>query len=69
MQSLFGFERIHVKAGETVSVFLYLALTELAVTALNGERHALPGEYTVSFGVAESAQFNMGYVATILTAH
>merc|ERR1712194_78710 len=66
LRSLFGFERVHVKAGETVTVVLYPALTELASVTLNGERHVLPGQYEVSFGVAETVPLGMGYVATSL---
>jgi hypothetical protein len=69
IKTLFGFERVHVKAGETVSVFLYPALTELAAVGIDGERHPLPGEYRVSFGVAETVPFGMGYASNVLVAH
>jgi beta-D-xylosidase 4 len=52
LQSLFGFERVHVKAGASVSVFLYPALTDFVVTDSKGDRHPLPGQYKVSFGLA-----------------
>ena len=39
-RSLFGSERVHVPAGQTASVWLYPALTELAHTPLSGERVA-----------------------------
>merc|ERR1712167_21522 len=54
LKYLFGFERVHVKAGETVSVFLYPALTDLSAVSDKGERYPLPGEYKVSFGVEET---------------
>merc|ERR1712006_78620 len=60
LKSLFGFERVHVKAGETVSVFLYPALTEFAAVSPSGERYALQGQYQVSFGVAETGPHGMG---------
>ena len=68
-QSLFGFERVHVPAGQTASVWLYPALTELAHTTLSGERVARPGTYTVWFGSKESAAAGMGFASTELTAH
>ena len=69
LQTLFGFERVHVKAGETVSVYLYPQLTELAATGLDGGRYPLPGEYTISFGVAETAEQGMGFATTTLVAN
>ena len=67
LQTLFGFERVHVKAGETVTVWLYPSLTEFAPVGASGERRALPGEYTVSIGVPGVKA--MGYVeARLLTA-
>lgn len=69
LQTLFGFERVHVKAGQTVSVYLYPQLTELAATGLDGERYPLPGEYTISFGVRETAKHGMGFSTTTLVAN
>lgn len=68
LKSLFGFERVHVKAGETVSVYLYPAMTDFAATSFTGERHALAGKYVVSFGVAEAAVHGMGHAAIIVEA-
>ena len=56
LKKLFGFERVRVKAGETVSVFLYPSLTSLtAPDALTGELRPLVGEHRVTFGVEEAA--------------
>ena len=68
LQTLFGFERVHVKAGATATVSLYPALTELAVTEHDGSRRPLPGQYTVTFGVAATAPHGMGYATVPLTA-
>jgi len=65
LRTLFGFERVHVRAGETVSVTLYPALTEFAATAADGAREALPGEYVVSFGVHAD---DMGYAQATVVA-
>jgi len=59
---LFGFERVHVKAGETVSIFLYPALTDFAQPSADGKLKAAPGQYRVHFGVAEAHAHGMGYV-------
>ena len=68
LQTLFGFERVHVKAGETVSVNIYPAMTDFAHTLLDGTKAAAAGEWTVKFGVQETAQHGQGYVETALTA-
>ena len=46
LQTLFGFERVHLKAGETQTVYLYPALTEFAPVGVDGTRRALEGTYT-----------------------
>mmetsp|Transcript_23199 Transcript_23199/g.65835 ORF Transcript_23199/g.65835 Transcript_23199/m.65835 type:complete len:902 (+) Transcript_23199:68-2773(+) len=62
LKQLFGFERVHVKAGESVMVFLYPALTDFAQADANGKLAAMPGKYKVHFGVAETLRHGMGYV-------
>ena len=55
LKQLFGFERVHVPAGKSVSVFLYPALTDFAAaSATTGKLSARPGEYRVSFGVQQT---------------
>jgi len=61
LKVLFGFERVHVKAGQTVSVFLYPALTDFAQAGADGKLAAAPGEYQVHFGVLETLKYGMGY--------
>jgi len=51
LKQLFGFERVHVKAGETVQVSLYPSLMDFTHVDLEGTRHAVAGTYTVSFGI------------------
>ena len=65
LKSLFGFERVFVPAGSTVSVYLYPALTDFAYTASDGTRSPLAGTHTISFGVAAPG---MGYVEAPLEA-
>lgn len=68
IQELFGFERVHVPAGQTVTV--YLGAQGRFFTQVNekGLRFAVPGEYTVAFGVKESAAHGMGYTTTTVLA-
>merc|ERR1711966_298656 len=62
LKFLFGFERVHVKAGETVTVFLYPALTDFAQADADGKLKTAPGTYSVHFGVAETHVHGMGYL-------
>ena len=69
VQTLFGFERVHVEASESRSVNIYPAVTELAATTEDGERYPLEGTYRISFGVKEAAEIGgMGHVCTSLIA-
>lgn len=64
LQSLFGFERVHVKAGHTVSVSLFPSLLDFTQADSEGKRYALPGEYHFRFGVGAegwSHTAGMGY--------
>ena len=62
LKQLFGFERIHLKPGETQSVYLNPNLRDFTQVGATGERAAVPGTYTVSFGVEETAKHGMGHV-------
>jgi hypothetical protein len=61
LQELFGFERVHVPTGQTVTVYLGAQSRFFTQVDKDGWRFALPGEYTVSFGVKESAEQGMGF--------
>jgi len=61
LQSLFGFERVHVPAGQSVTTYLYPALTDFAHTLLDGTKQAAVGKWTVRFGVAETAAHGQGF--------
>ena len=67
-QTLFGFERVRVGAGETVSVLLYPDLLTFSQVDALGRRRALPGEYTVRFGLKETAPLGMGLVERMVVA-
>jgi pre-mRNA-splicing factor SYF2/beta-D-xylosidase 4 len=68
LQSLFGFERVHVKAGETVSVFLYPQYSDFMRVGLEGQRSAASGEYKVRFGLRQGMQHGMGFAEVSLQA-
>ena len=59
--------RVHVKAGETVSVYLYPSLADYTQVSLTGERSAMAGEYQIKFGLQETAELGMGFAETKLT--
>jgi pre-mRNA-splicing factor SYF2/beta-D-xylosidase 4 len=61
LQTLFGFERVHVPAGKTVVVNLYPSLTDFTHTLLDGTKQPAAGEWTVKFGVQETAEHGQGY--------
>jgi hypothetical protein len=67
LQTLFAFERVHVKAGATVRVNMYPALNDFALTLLDGTKRAVEGEWTVKFGVQEAAKHGQGYAEVKLT--
>ena len=60
--SVDGFERVHLKAGETTTVELYPAMDDLSQVDEQGERHALAGEYTFQFGVQHEVGPSMAFL-------
>ena len=69
LQTLFGFERVHVKAGESVTVNLYPELTDFAHTQLDGSKMPAAGEWTMKFGVKETAKHGQGYTEVKLNTY
>ena len=61
LQQLFGFDRVHVKKGETKTVYLYPSLAEFTQVDAKGVRRVHPGTYTFSFGLADTAAQGMGF--------
>lgn len=61
MQELFGFERVHVPAGQTVTVYLGAQGVRFTQAGADGVRHALPGDYRVEFGIRETAEHGGGF--------
>jgi len=62
LQTLFGFQRVHVKAGKTVTVWLAAEAQAFSTVNAAGTRVALPGKWGVHFGVESTAQHGMGFV-------
>jgi beta-D-xylosidase 4 len=61
LQELFGFERVFVPAGQTVTVYLGAQGVRFTQAGEDGVRRVLKGEYTVRFGVKETAAGGMGF--------
>jgi beta-D-xylosidase 4 len=61
LQELFGFERVHVRAGETVTVYLGAQGVRFTQAGTDGVRRFVPGTYTARFGVKESSGLGMGF--------
>ncbi len=61
IKTLFGFERVFLKPGETKSVELYPELTLFAPVGPDGVREVREGQWIVSFGVPETREGGMGY--------
>ena len=55
LQTLFGFQRVFVRAGESVSISLYPSLLDWTQVDRRGVRYALPGAYAIQFGVGGGA--------------
>ncbi|GMI13164.1 hypothetical protein TrLO_g9199 [Triparma laevis f. longispina] len=51
LKSLFNFERVHVKKGESVEVTLIPSLTDFTLVNTDGFREATPGDYILQFGL------------------
>ncbi len=66
LQELFGFERVFVPAGQTVTVYLGAQGVRFTQAGKDGVRRALPGEYTVRFGVRETVAGGGGFAETKL---
>ena len=68
LQELFGFERVFVPAGQTVTVYLGAQGVRFTQAGEDGVRRVLRGEYTVTFGVQETAAHGMGFAQLKINA-
>jgi hypothetical protein len=67
-QELFGFERVRVPAGQTVTVYLGAQGVRFTQAGPDGIRRVLRGDYAVRFGVREVSSQGMGYAELPLRA-
>lgn len=65
-QQLFDFQRVHVQRGQSAIVWLNLSLAAMALVDDSAVLRAIPGRYTLRFGVPETAP-NQGFVQYSLT--
>lgn len=68
LRFLFGFERVHVPKGQSVTVFLYPELKDFLIVDARGKHVVHPGTYTVEFGVRETQYHGQGYARAVLHA-
>jgi len=68
LQELFGFERVFVPAGQTVTVYLGAQGVRFTQAGKDGVRRVLRGEYRVRFGVKETASLGMGFAEVSVVA-
>jgi len=61
LQELFGFERVFVPAGQTVTVYLGAQGVRFTQANSDGVRVALPGKYIARFGVQATQAGGMGF--------
>jgi len=67
LKYLFGFERVHVPRGQTVTVVIPQTLSDFTQVDTNGVRVAVPGEYIVYFGVPETHIYGQGLAVHKIT--
>lgn len=65
LKVLFGFERVHVKAGQSVTVTLYPSLLDFTQANIDGRLLPHPGVYSIHFGLKETVHHGMGYVEAL----
>jgi len=68
LQTLFGFERVHVKAGESIVVDIYPEFSHFAQADIDGVQKPHVGDYKIRFGLQEAEQHGMGFVEVNLQA-
>jgi len=61
LKNLFGFERVHVAKGQTVTVTLNPSLRDFIQVNNEGKIFPHPGEYIFQFGVQETQEYGQGF--------
>ncbi len=65
LKFVFGFERVHVPRGQSVTVFLYPQLKDFLAVGEDGVRRLLRGRYEVQIGIP---QMTSQFLSASLTA-
>lgn len=68
LQDLVGFERVHVKAGESKTVTIQPELSMFSQVDADGKRYPLTGDYNIRFGLQQTVAMGMGYAETTIKA-
>jgi len=69
LKYLFGFERIHVARGQTVTVTLNPSLGDFTHVDSNGKRFPQVGEYSIQFGIPETFEHGQGFASHKVRAY
>jgi len=69
LRNLFGFERIHVARGQTVTVTLNPSLYDFTQVDEDGKRYARAGQYLFQFGIPETQQYGQGFAVHKVEAY
>jgi hypothetical protein len=69
LKYLYGFERVHVGKGQTVTVNLNPTLRDFTQVDSDGNRYAAAGEYTFEFGVPETLSYGQGFTRHKVVAY
>jgi len=66
LQTVFAFERVHVRAGESKTVLLHPTAADFTQVDGQGKRRLLAGDYRIRFGVERAAVHGMGFAESLL---
>lgn len=65
LRQLLVFQRVHVRAGEAVTVSVPVTPAGLLMTSESGVRQAYPGTYTLTFTRGPGSADDLGLAATV----
>ena len=68
LQSLYDFARVHVRAGQSVTVALNASALDFTLVDETGQRAVLRGRYEFQFGIPETEPMGQGFAARAVVA-
>ena len=68
LQSLYDFARVHVRAGQSVTVALNASALDFTQVDETGQRAVLRGRYEFQFGIPETEPMGQGFAARAVVA-